>query len=309
MTSSRVKKLIKKHRFRHTLIHFIYSKTARYFKYRKQIQIKNWVKKNTEFIKKNKLPCFYFDSDNGFCDIGGVKFLYSSDLSAGLLGLEYKGVFEPAETNLVLSNLKENSVFFDIGANFGYYSLIVAKNVKGAKIHSFEPVKTTFNHLKKNIDINKFNRIIKPNCLAVSDKEGEVRMTSYLYSGDHIVKYESTNKGLIPVKTITIDKYIEENNISNIDFIKCDIEGAELLMLKGAVNSLRKFKPKLLLELNEQWTERLNYNPKEVIDLLKELNYEYQIVGEDKKIHSSSGDLEKDLSIGNNLFFYSRSLS
>ena len=228
------------------------------------------------------------------------------DLSAGLLGLEYNRIFEPAETGLILSNLKENSVFFDIGASFGYYSLTVANNVKGAQIHSFEPVSTTFNHLKRNIDINKFNGIIKSNCLAVSDKEGEVKMTSYLYSGDHIVNYESTNKGLISVKAITIDKYVEENNILNISFIKCDIEGAELLMLKGAVNSLRKFKPKLLLEVNEEWTKRLNYSPKEVIDLLKELNYEYQIVGEDKKIHSSSGDIEKDLTIGNNLFFYNR---
>ena len=68
--------------------------------------------------------------------------------------------------------LKPGSVIFDIGANFGYYSIMLASHLKGeCEIYSFEPNPNTYQRLLKNVSLNNFEPVIKPHCLGFSDVE------------------------------------------------------------------------------------------------------------------------------------------
>jgi hypothetical protein len=71
-------------------------------------------------------------------------------------------------------------------------------------------------------------------------------------------------------KMITIDDYVGDNQVSSISFIKCDVEAAELLVLKGAETVLRSSRPPVLqLEVFESWTRDFGYHPRDLFEFLK----------------------------------------
>jgi FkbM family methyltransferase len=183
-------------------------------------------------------------------------------------------IFKPLEMEFILEHLKKDDIYFDIGASRGCYSLPVAK--KGIKVHAFEPIPKTFKQLKENIRIQKLESFIVPNCLAVSDKNGYAKMSDYLDTANHLIQYSSTNKGSFQAATTTLDSYVRALEAPKVDFIKCDIEGAEFLMLKGAVETIRRHKPKLLLEVDPRWTKRFDYEPKDIFDILTRWGYKHK---------------------------------
>jgi FkbM family methyltransferase len=137
----------------------------------------------------------------------------------------------------VLRMYAEHNVdtFFDVGANIGLYSVMLGKEFK--TIHSFEPNPVAFKRLRTNIFLNDLN--IRVNQVGVSktngemflDTKGEVDPTAHLVDN-------GKGENRIPVKVITLDYYIEANNINEKIVIKIDVEGGELDVLKGAVKSL-----------------------------------------------------------------------
>ncbi|QKG78798.1 FkbM family methyltransferase [Tenuifilum thalassicum] len=81
-------------------------------------------------------------------------------------------------------------------------------------------------------------------------------------------------KEVVTVETMQLDKFIEENNISRVDVIKCDTEGAEYLVFKGSDNILRKYKPKLFFEYNP-FVKGFMHKHDDVFLLLKKYGYEF----------------------------------
>ena len=71
----------------------------------------------------------------------------------------------------------------------------------------------------------------------------------------------------------TIDNYIKDNNVRKLDFIKCDVEGAELLTFKGGIETISEHKPIMFTEMLRKWSAKFNYHPNEIIDLLKMIGY------------------------------------
>lgn len=196
-----------------------------------------------------------------------------------------QGSFEECELNVVIANLTEQSVFFDIGANVGLYSLSVAHQFDDIEIHAFEPVPDTVFEFKKNLAQNRLENKIILNQLAVADKNGLVCITSDHHASNYLTEAGSTQCTL-EVECITIDTYVERYSIKKIGFIKIDVEGKELSVLKGAKDALKTFKPKLLVELIEKdsnfWDRKCD-NYEEVIAFLSKLGYKYYII--DDKNH------------------------
>jgi FkbM family methyltransferase len=132
-------------------------------------------------------------------------------------------------------------VFFDIGANMGYYTLIAAKKVgPTGRVDSFEPSPRMFNELKFNLELNKFNNV-HINNIALGDEPGVARLSRY-DRGREV--YGSLSTRSFPGATIigydevaleTLDNYMVKKGIKQVDMIKMDVEGAEFLVLKGAV--------------------------------------------------------------------------
>lgn len=192
------------------------------------------------------------------------------------------GIFEKAEAKFVTKFLKPGMVFFDIGANFGQYTLFGAKCVgPNGKVHSFEPSNRMFAELTFNVGINGFSDICILNNVALSNKEGIARLSKYengceVYGslGNQNRLSDSFILGYEEVKTVTIDSYIQRHNINHVDFVKMDIEGAELLVLKGANELLnRADSPTIVLEMADINTDGFGYKAIEIWDYLENLDY------------------------------------
>jgi len=168
------------------------------------------------------------------------------------------GVYESEITKYFLNNVKEDSVFLDIGANFGYYTCLVSKKIdagKGGKVYSFEPNRNAFELLQKNIMLNWINSSgVFLNNFALSDSEGEVSFKNYKYrfGGSQFYTEDESSDAIntmevVKVSTKTLDSYLGES--SKVDFMKIDVEGAEFKVLKGAEKTIdRSNDVKIVLE-------------------------------------------------------------
>lgn len=154
------------------------------------------------------------------------------------------------------SIIPNNAVICDIGSNIGNHSLYWASNMQIKKIYAFEPVDTTYNILEKNIKINNLENIIKPFNIALSDEKGLGIIN--IYSNDNIggtsIKKSNKNNGGIKIDKLDNIKIIEEK----LDFIKIDVEGHELLTLKGAKQTINKYKPLIFIEIFPENFDEIN---------------------------------------------------
>jgi FkbM family methyltransferase len=136
-------------------------------------------------------------------------------------------------------NPKSGDVVLDVGAYIGYpYTLKSAKLVGNrGKVISIEPDPRNFRILAMNVKSNKLSNVILLN-VAVSDKDGEspfyVRKRPMVSRMQLCHKIPSDILETIRVKTRSIDSILEAYNIPNVDWVKIDVEGAEMLCLKGA---------------------------------------------------------------------------
>lgn len=151
----------------------------------------------------------------------------------------YRQDYNNAEQKIILSKVKKNYNCIDIGANIGFFSILFLKanNFKG-KVYSFEACRQTFNKLKKNL--SHFDNI-------------------NLFYG-----YVGNGK-----KFLVIDKLITKK----INFIKVDIDGCDLLALKGCKKIIKKHKPKILFEISENSKRQFNIHYLDMINFLKKYNY------------------------------------
>ncbi|MDA7765529.1 FkbM family methyltransferase [Flavobacteriaceae bacterium] len=188
--------------------------------------------------------------------------------------------YEYYEILLLTKIIDKCQVIFDIGANIGWYSVYLDKFEEVNEIHSFEPMPINFNKLKANLELNNSTKVLANN-FGLSDSNEFMKMyyNSSLTGATSIKQNIEICNELIECQFKKMDDYVLQNGINRIDFIKMDIEGAELLALKGALNSIRNFLPILFLELTRKWSINFNYHPNDVINLLKDLGYSCYSIG------------------------------
>ena len=146
----------------------------------------------------------------------------------GLKQYNVKNIFE----------VKEDATIFDIGAWKGDTAYFFSKKCSNkARIYAFEPDDYAFQILEKIKEKYKLNNVITKNIL-LSNAEKEIDFISMI-----------ENTPTIKKNAITIDKFVEENNIEKIDYIKMDVEGAERNILEGAIRTIKKFKPSLAIAI------------------------------------------------------------
>lgn len=197
--------------------------------------------------------------------------------------VHYNQGFEYNTLNLFESYLKKDSIFLDVGANIGLFTLIASKTIgKEGKIYSFEPNPIIYKIFVENLKINNINNVLYFN-KGLSDKEEK----SYLIIPDDIkaqygdaYSYVSSNKKNeknFNIELTTIDSFMEENNLKKLDIIKIDIEGGELICLKGAEKLLDSInKPIIIFEAYEKFTNRFNYSVSDIIIFLTTKKYKIQ---------------------------------
>jgi FkbM family methyltransferase len=210
------------------------------------------------------------------------------------------GYYENELILLISKILKNKKIpFFDIGANNGFVSLNVKQNCKKISTYCFEPNKQLFNELKSNIFINNLKNVNVYN-YGLSEKPGNKKL--FFDENGNIggsLSKSKKYKKFIKCNFSTLDKFVIKKKILPY-LIKCDVEGAELLILKGGVKTLQKYKPILILEILRKHTKNFKYNSNDIIDFLNRLEYAcYKITK--KKLYKIS-KIEKHTKETNFLF-------
>ncbi|MBS1955857.1 MAG: FkbM family methyltransferase [Cyanobacteria bacterium SZAS-4] len=176
-------------------------------------------------------------------------------------------------------------VFYDIGSNAGFIALDVAKNANDqAKVFAFEPQPSLAKHSALSCKLNGFVNMSVYE-VAVSDSEGVLD----LFFGSH-AKLASTISGVdpsisrtIPCQSIVIDNRVESGELLPPNTIKIDIEGGEMAALTGAKNTIGKYHPSIIFEVNTN-VGRAGFTRSDILDLIKSLgDYQFYFITYDAK--------------------------
>ena len=168
------------------------------------------------------------------------------------------GSYENEEFSLVSSLCQDGFRVFDIGANIGWFSLSLAKLRPTITLQAFEPVPDTFGYLQKNAALNDVPNLTINN-FGFSNEEKELRFFFYPEgsgnaSSQNLSERNDAQEVVCQVKRL--DDFVSMGNFQ-IDLIKCDVEGAELMVLQGGTETLRTQKPIVFVEMLRKWAAKI----------------------------------------------------
>jgi FkbM family methyltransferase len=182
------------------------------------------------------------------------------------------GFYEYEKQEWISREVRPNSVFWDIGANVGFYSLLASKLVVSGKVFAFEPAPRNLLYLREHLTLNRVTNV-EVLAIAVSDKNG---ISSFKTEETGFMGHLS-DSGQTIVPTATLDSLVEEGKVLPHDYVKMDIEGAELPALRGAARTFQRFRPVLFLATHSMDIE------KECRHLLESWGYEWRSIVDKSK--------------------------
>ncbi len=163
------------------------------------------------------------------------------------------GHYEPDTMQLMAKLIQRDSVCLDIGANLGVMTVAISTLAPQGQIYAFEALPQIYAHLQQNLSVNRVSNAVALN-LAVYDKIGTL---SFDYVAEFAGGSFASETGVhdhrsqrTEVACVTLDEWVTQQKLSRLDFVKMDIEGAEVRALAGAQQTLRKFRPNLIIECN-----------------------------------------------------------
>lgn len=225
----------------------------------------------------------YINKDNKLIKMA----LHSLDSAAVPISIMNFGEYESEELDMslkILNLLDKDSITFDVGANLGWYTLNILKDVETRKVYCFEPIKETYNKLDENLKLNEIKNYEVYNCGLYKENEILEFFYDVVASGASSMadlrELDTTKK--VTCKVIKLDDFVKEKKINRIDFIKCDVEGSELFVYEGGIESIKKFKPVIFSEMLRKWSAKFNYHPNDIIDLLEGIGYGCYVIDQDK---------------------------
>jgi FkbM family methyltransferase len=177
-----------------------------------------------------------------------------------------------AFANLVIN---EGDTAIDFGANLGYHTITLSSFVGNyGKVYSFEPQRIIFQQLNCNVFINGLDNVYTYN-LAVGEKESDVFINSPDF---HNIYPMYTNIGNTSINTDKVGSLVRQIsldslNLPKLNFIKMDVQGSELNILKGGKNTIEKHRPYMFMEIEEKQLKLFNLTSKDLIDYTKNLGY------------------------------------
>jgi FkbM family methyltransferase len=191
------------------------------------------------------------------------------------LGILNFGHYEQDELNMSLKLIEKNAMVFDVGANIGWYAINIAKRIPRTDIFAFEPIPKTYGYLKQNLALNHITNV-RAEKLGLGEKNHKA--VFYYYpegsgnaSAANLTRLPQVRK--IAVSVRTLDSFALREKIKRLDFLKCDVEGGELLVFKGGLQTLQRHKPVIFCEMLRKWSAPFGYHPNDIINLLGSMGY------------------------------------
>lgn len=212
--------------------------------------------------------------------------LYADPTTDTQASVFFVGEFERVLTQIAVTLIAKGDVCVDAGANFGWYtSLMALHSGNDGAVHAFEPTPQSFSELQRNAEFMGPAINVVLNNHALGDAPGSVQIHVFEGMGSghaSLAAKDGVDSTAFECKMITLDNYIIENGIRGVDFVKVDIEGAELMFLKGAERLFAATTPPIfLMEMATGQTQNFGYHPNELIEFIGSRgDYEFFAVDE-----------------------------
>jgi FkbM family methyltransferase len=168
---------------------------------------------------------------------------------------------------LIAAEVKPDAIFYDVGANVGFYSLLASFLVGSGKVFAFEPLPANVAYLNRHLGLNTIKNV-EVSEVAICDQVG---VSSFEQEGTGAMGRLHT-EGRLRVATASLDWLLQEQRIAPPNYIKMDIEGAESKALIGAQSCFLKHKPVLFLATHGREVH------KECCDLLRSWKYDLHVL-------------------------------
>lgn len=195
----------------------------------------------------------------------------------------WRGFYSGPQIALLRHLLEPDHVFVDIGANHGEFSVVAARQVPRGRVVAFEPNDAIHRRLRFNIESNGFENVTLSTS-GLSDEPGVARIYQAAERFDdgttHLglaTLYPTERRGQVvqEIELTTLDAFVKDAGLERVDLIKIDIEGAELSALKGADEVLTRFRPHIILELNQGTCKSAGYTMADLLDHLSGYGYTF----------------------------------
>lgn len=208
-------------------------------------------------------------------ELNGIKFDYFSNDLMSSYSIADNIEWEPHISNFVK---KYNSMYgikniIDVGANFGYHSILFSKEVSG-KVFAFEPQIQNYNLLQKNLEQNNITNVMTYN-LGCGDENCDIKMPIIEDNINWVNMGDFTPNWSIPEKySVTKSILLDEMNFNEqIDLIKIDVQGWEKKVLTGVKNIMQTDKPILIVEFEWFQLSKAGVTCEELFDYIRSNNY------------------------------------
>lgn len=195
------------------------------------------------------------------------------------------GAYELPTVKFIRSYLKPGDTAIDVGGQIGYLSLVMATSAdRKVSVLSFEPEHDNIRRFKANVALNELR-----NVELIEQAAGSSVGTLKLYlsadsnAGTHstIRENENVSDKFIEIPCTTIDHEIQQRSLKRVDLIKIDVEGGEIDVINGALNTLTSMQPVLITELGDALQKARGITTDEFKTFLSELGYECYKINED----------------------------
>ncbi len=178
---------------------------------------------------------------------------------------------------------KKNGFFvaLDVGAQTGSFTLL-SKYFPNSRWYAFEPIKEAAEELNANLKLNDI-QTVSVHSVCVSNRSGWETLKlpkdthwGLATLGSKLVRFKECDER--KVRSVTLDNFVKKHRVKQVDFIKIDTEGWELYVLQGAKALIKKHRPVILMEFNEENMQQTQVNKEDIHQFLKEMGYEWEFV-------------------------------
>jgi FkbM family methyltransferase len=208
----------------------------------------------------------------------------------------FRGAYSGEQLPLLDHLLADDSVFFDIGANQGEFSIYAARLLSRGEVHAFEPVAAIRRRLQNNVSANNFE-CVRVHAYGLSDS---AQSNVPIYVGRELTGDGTSNAGLPTlfdtasasrvVDTIELRVLDECHADDRVDLMKIDVEGAELFALRGARGLISRCRPFIIYESNSATFEAAGYREAEIREELADQQYNFFRIGAGGSLQSQAVD-------------------
>ena len=207
----------------------------------------------------------------------------------------WHGQYSFAVLQLAAKLLGPTDTVFDVGANIGEFSVFAARRLPFGQLHAFEPMRELCARARRNCELNELHNahvhqlglgaqvgnlpIYK---VSTPDDDGAVNNgMNTLFNGEGFKVAEN-------IDIVTLDEWCERRQVSKLELMKIDVEGAELSMLLGGSATIKRLRPKMIIEVNKTTCLRAGYAPRDLLDYIVGLGYSISNIGSSGKLSAFS---------------------